>query len=141
QDKGADRTRDITDAVSRKRSDDCDGWILRGEEDLREDERRRRRIDEEVIIFERGSDPAARRRSLRLTQMRRGGRSIGHGCFLQQWLAPCVRALIFFEWSKPYRRARLTQLLIYSANLTLCYSLSRAVFAPARPLPSPRAGN
>ena len=63
----ADRSCDIADPVSRQRRDDRDFGIARGKEDLRKHQRGRGRIDEEVIIFERGADPAARRRGLGLT--------------------------------------------------------------------------
>ena len=61
ENEGADRPRDVADAVGRERGDDGDGRIAGREEDLRKDQRGGGGVNEEVIVFERRSDPAARR--------------------------------------------------------------------------------
>ena len=66
EDEGADRPRDVADAVGRQRRDDGDRGVARGKEDLREDQRRRRGVDEEVVVLQRRADPAAGGRLLRL---------------------------------------------------------------------------
>ena len=66
EDEGADRPRDVADAVGRQGRDDRRGRVALGEEDLREHQSRRRRVDEEVVVLQRRADPAAGGRFLRL---------------------------------------------------------------------------
>jgi hypothetical protein len=65
EDERAHRPRHVADAVGRERRDDRDRGVLRGKEELGEDERGRGRVDEEVVVLERAANPTAGGRLLR----------------------------------------------------------------------------